>query len=70
MSVVWQRQGRVTTPPFHGVRGPAVPDPEALEAGGKDCGWKDPRAPAVRKLWKEKATEAVLDFLEDTPVGR
>ena len=30
--------------------------------------WKDPRAPSV-KLWKEKATEAVLVFLRNTRVG-
>ena len=36
---------------------------------GKDCGWKHPRAPAVRKLWRKEATEAVLKFLEDTRVG-
>ena len=36
---------------------------------GKDCGWERPRAPAVRKLWDERATEAVLEFLEDTRVG-
>ena len=36
---------------------------------GKDCGWKHPRAPAVRKLWRKEATEAVLEFLEDTRVG-
>ena len=36
---------------------------------GKDCGWKRPRAPAVRKLWREEATEAVLEFLRDTRVG-
>ena len=35
----------------------------------KDCGWKHPKAPAVRKLWKEGATEAVLEFLRDTPAG-
>ena len=29
----------------------------------KDCGWKRPKAPAVRKLWKEGATEAVLELL-------
>ena len=76
VSVVWQRQEGVTPPPLHGVPVPATPDPEALEAGGKGlrvgkgCGWKHPRAPAVRKLWKEKTTEAVLEFLEDTPAGR
>ena len=35
---------------------------------GKDCGWEHPRAPAVRKPWDERATEAVLEFLEDTRV--
>ena len=32
----------------------------------KDCGWKHPRAWAVRKLWSEKATEAVLELLRDS----
>ena len=36
---------------------------------GKACGWKHPRAPSVKWLWKEKATEAVLVFLWDTRVG-
>ena len=36
---------------------------------GKDCGWEHPRAPAVRRLWDERATEAVLEFLKDTRVG-
>ena len=36
---------------------------------GKACGWKHPRAPSVRLLWKEKATDAVLAFLRDTRVG-
>ena len=36
----------------------------------KDCGWRKPRAPAVGKLWREGAIGAVLEFLEDTPVGR
>ena len=34
----------------------------------EDCHWEHPRA-SVRWLWKEEATEAVLEFLEDTPVG-
>ena len=29
-----------------------------------------PRAPAVRRLFRPEATEAVLDFLRDTSVGR
>ena len=36
---------------------------------GKDCGWEHARAPAVRTLWAEGATEVVLEFLEDTHVG-
>ena len=28
-----------------------------------------PRTPALRWLWKEEATEAVLEFLESTRVG-
>ena len=38
---------------------------------GKACGWKHPKAPSVKHLWKDKykATEAVLDFLRDTGVG-
>ena len=36
---------------------------------GKDCKWEHPRASSVRWLWREDATEAVLEFLEDTPVG-
>ena len=33
------------------------------------CGWEHPRVPLVKWLWKEEATEAVLDFLQDTRVG-
>ena len=32
-------------------------------------GWKRPRAPSVRYLWEEKATDAVLEFLRTTRVG-
>lgn len=35
----------------------------------RDCRWRHPKAPAVRKLWKGSATEAVLEFLIDTRVG-
>ena len=34
------------------------------------AGWKNPRAPAVQKLWREGATGAVLESLEDASVGR
>ena len=36
---------------------------------GKACKWKPPRAPSARLLWEDKATEAVLRFLESTKVG-
>ena len=36
---------------------------------GKAYGWKHPRARAIRWLWGEKATEAMLLFLKDTRVG-
>ena len=41
------------------------------KAIGRACGWKHPnlKAPSVRHLWKDRATEAVLDFLKDTKVG-
>ena len=32
------------------------------------CWWKHPGAPLVKRLWKEKVTEAVLKFLRDTRV--
>ena len=35
----------------------------------KDCGWRHPKAPAVRKLWKEGATEAVLESLGEVRAG-
>ena len=36
---------------------------------GKDCHWEHPREPSVRWVWKEEATEGVLEYLEDTRVG-
>ena len=37
---------------------------------GKDCGWRHPKASAARELWKEEATEVILEILEDRAVGR
>ena len=36
---------------------------------GEDCHWEHPRAPALRWLWEEEATGAVLEFLGSTQVG-
>ena len=49
MSVVWQRQGRVTPPPLDGVPGPAASDPEALEAGGKGLRAETPLGSGVKE---------------------
>ena len=37
----------------------------------KDCEWESPRALSARLLFRdERATSAILKFLEDTKVGR
>ena len=36
---------------------------------GEAHGWKHPKAPSGKWLWKEKSTEAVLVFLKSTRVG-
>ena len=36
---------------------------------GKACGWKHPKAPSFKHLWKDGAAGAVLDFLRDTKAG-
>ena len=36
---------------------------------GKAHGWKHPRAPSPKWLWKEMPTETVLEFLRDTRLG-
>ena len=56
-------------PPVYGVQGMGTPDQEAVEGLGKAQGWRHPRAPSVRCLWREKSTGAVLDFLGSTRVG-
>ena len=33
------------------------------------CGWRHPKSPSAKHLWKDKATEAVLEFLKGTRVG-
>ena len=40
-----------------------------MEKDREECHWDRPRAPALRWLWREEATGAVLDFLESTRVG-
>ena len=38
------------------------------KAIGKAHGWKHPRAPAIKWLWKERSTEAVL-VIRETRIG-
>ena len=56
-------------PPLHQVSSVEPPDQEVMERYMEACGWKHPRAPSVRLLWDERATEVALDFLQDTRVG-
>ena len=50
-------------------QGVGPPDQGAVAESRRDCGWKHPRAPALRWLWKGDAVGAVVDFLEKTRVG-
>ena len=68
--MVRQRQEIVAPPPFRRVPGLDPQTWRLWRRVAKDCGWQHPKAPAVRKLWREGATGAVLEFLEDTSVGR
>ena len=33
------------------------------------CGWRHPKSPSAKHLWRDKATEAVLESLKGTRVG-
>ena len=39
------------------------------KAIGKARGWKHPKAPAIKWLWRKKSPEAVLEILRDTRIG-
>ena len=71
MLVVQLREEAVTPPSFHGVSSVGSPDQGAIiwQKVGKDCGWEHPRAPALRRLWKDDAVGAVVELLENTRVG-
>ena len=64
--MVQLRQATDTPPPFHRAPGPGPLDQEAVEEGWQGL-WS--RAPPAWWLWEERATGAVLEFLEDTRVG-
>ena len=55
--------------PLHRVLGLAAQIRRLWKRIGKNCQWGHPRAPLVRWLRAEDATEAVLEFLGDTRVG-
>ena len=41
------------------------------QRGRRDCDWESPKAPSVSLLSRDaRATPAVLEFLEDTRVGK
>ena len=46
----------------------APPHEKAMERVREGMRAKTPKSPSVKWLWKEKATEAVLDLLRDTRV--
>ena len=62
------REGAGPPPPFHGVQAWAPQIRKLWRDIGKAHGWKHPRAPSVRWLWREKSTGAVSDFLGRTRV--
>ena len=70
MPVVRQRQERVAPPPLRRVLGLDPPGPATVETGGEGLRVKAPEGAAVRNLWRESATGAVLEFLQNTSVGR
>ena len=69
MLVVWE--SKETDPPLPPTerRARLLQIRRLWEDIGKACRWKHPRAPSVERLWKEKATEAVLRFLKDARMG-
>ena len=55
MLVVRERKAVDPLSPFHGVQDLAPPDCKTLEGYREGHGWKHPRAPSGRCLWKEKS---------------
>ena len=62
-----EASNRPATTSSQGVEAPQAR--KVWKAIEKACGWKHPKAPSVKHLWEDKATEAVLDLLRDTRVG-
>ena len=69
MLVVQLQKEAVALPPVYGVPGVVAADPRLVEEDRKEFHWEHLRAPVLRWLWKEEATEAVIEFLEDARVG-
>ena len=69
--VVRQRLKTNTPPPFIRRRR-WTPEIRGLwQRVERDCEWESPRAPSIRLLFRDgRATPAVLEFLEDTRVGK
>ena len=66
MLVVQLRKEAVAPPLVYGVPGVVTADPRLVEEDRKGVPLGAPEGAALRWLWKEEATEAVIEFLEDT----
>ena len=51
------------------MQGVGASDQKTVEGHREGHGWKHPRAPSGKWLWKEESTEAVLAFLGSTRIG-
>ena len=70
MLMVWQRRETVKVPSLYQVSEVGAGDQKVVEESRKGL-QGGPRAPSVRLLFGDvRATPAVLEFLEDTRVGR
>ena len=67
--MVQLRQEGVVPPHIRRVQGLGPQNRRLWRRVARDCGWKHPKAPAVRNLWKEGATEAALEFLGEVWAG-
>ena len=53
-------------PLVYGVQGMAATGQKGVEGHREAHGWRYPRAPSVKWLWREESTEAVLKLLKGT----
>ena len=68
MLVVRGRKATDPLSPFHRVQGLATTDTENMEGDREGPRVKHPRTPAMKRVCKEKSTEAVLEMSRDTRI--